>query len=154
MQIDDHDATRGPNECRTFEHYPEAYDLRSVHLNGGQMKKKTLCYLGAIAAVASVGCGASYPAPSEHLASSMAAVRAAQETGANNVPKAQLHLKLAEEQVAQAKALIADGKNERADYMTLRAYNDAALAMAIARQNALRQAAQATQAEPSNPSRR
>jgi len=122
------------------------------------MKKKTLCYLGAIAVVASVGCGASYPAPTEHLASSMAAVRAAQETGAANVPKAQLYLKLAEEQTAQAKALIEDGDNERADYMTLRAYNDATLAMAIARQQTARaqaaQASQATEANPSNPSRR
>jgi uncharacterized protein YqiB (DUF1249 family) len=116
------------------------------------MKKKTLCYIGAIAVVASVGC-ASYPAPTEHLASAMAAVRAAQETGAANVPKAQLYLKLAEEQTAQAKQLIDDGNNERADYMTLRAYNDATLAMAIARQNAARvQAEQATGASRSNPS--
>ena len=118
------------------------------------MKKKTLCYVGAIAVVASIGC-ASYPAPTEHLASSMAAVRAAQETGAANVPKAQLYLKLAEEQTAQAKQLIEDGNNERADYMTLRAYNDATLAMAIARQNAARvQAEQATEANKSSPSHR
>jgi uncharacterized protein YqiB (DUF1249 family) len=83
----------------------------------------------------------------------MAAVRAAQETGAANVPKAQLYLKLAEEETAQAKQLIEDGNNERADYMTLRAYNDATLAMAISRQSAARaQAAQATEARPSGPS--
>lgn len=116
------------------------------------MKKKTLCYLGAIAVVAAAGC-ASYPAPTEHLASSMAAVRAAQETGAANVPKAQLYLKLAEEETAQAKALIEDGNNERADYMTLRAYNDATLAMAIARQNAARaQVEQTTEPNPNPPS--
>jgi uncharacterized protein YqiB (DUF1249 family) len=122
------------------------------------MKKKTICYSGAIAAVAAVaavGCGASYPAPTEHLASSMAAVRTAQETGAANVPKAQLYLKLAEEQTAQAKALIEDGNNERADYMTLRAYNDATLAMAIAKQHAARaQAQQAAEATPTSPSPR
>ena len=119
------------------------------------MKKRTLCCTGAIALVASVGCGASYPAPTEHLASSMAAVRAAQETGAASVPKAQLYLKLAEEQTAQAKKHIEDGDNERADYMTLRAYNDATLAMAIARQSAARaQAEQATTAKPSSPSQR
>ena len=118
------------------------------------MKKRTLWYLGAIAVAASAGC-AGYPAPTEHLASSLAAVRAAQETGAANVPKAQLYLKLAEEETAQAKALIEDGNNERADYMTLRAYNDATLAMAIARQNAARtQAAQATGVNPSNASSR
>jgi uncharacterized protein YqiB (DUF1249 family) len=119
------------------------------------MKKKTICYLGAIAAVAAVGCGASYPAPTEHLASSMAAVRTAQETGAASVPKAQLYLKLAEEQTAQAKALMEDGNNERADYMTLRAYNDATLAMAIAKQHAARaQAQQAAEATPTSPSPR
>ena len=84
------------------------------------------------AALAIAGC-ASYPAPTEHLASSMAAVRAAQEVGVARIPQAELQLKLAQDEVAQAKALMADGKNERADYMTLRAYNDATLAMAIAR---------------------
>jgi uncharacterized protein YqiB (DUF1249 family) len=108
------------------------------------MKKGTVFYLGAITAVALVGCGASYPAPNDHLASALAAVRTAQATGAANVPKAQLHLKLAEDQTAQAKALIEDGENERADYMTLRAYNDATLAMAIARQHAARTQAQQT----------
>ena len=102
------------------------------------MKKRTVCSLGALAVLASVGCGASYPPPAQHLASSLAAVRTAQETGAASVPKAQLYLKLAEEETAQAKALMDDGDNERADYMTLRAYNDATLAMAIAKQNAAR----------------
>lgn len=120
------------------------------------MKKRTLCYTGAMAGIASiVGCGASYPAPTEHLASSMAAVRAAQEAGAASVPKAQLYLKLAEEQTAQAKKHIEDGDNERADYMTLRAYNDATLAIALARQNVARvQAEQATAPKPSAPSQR
>ena len=105
--------------------------------------------------VAGVGCGASYPAPTEHLASSLAAVRTAQETGAANVPKAQLYLKLAEEETAQAKALIEDGNNERADYMTLRAYNDATLAMAIARQSTVRAEAQrATEASRPSPNPR
>ncbi len=88
-------------------------------------------------ATASVGC-ASYPAPTEHLANSMASIRAAQEVGAPQVPQAALHLKLAEDQVAQAKELMKDGKNERADYMTLRAYNDAALALALTREEQAR----------------
>jgi hypothetical protein len=102
--------------------------------NGGIMKK-LISLTGAALLVA--GC-ASYPAPTEHLASAMAQVRAAQEVGVAHVPQAQLHLKLAEEQVAQAKALMEDGKNERADYMTLRAYNDAALALALAREHTAR----------------
>ena len=99
---------------------------------------------------------ASYPAPTEHLASAMAAVRGAQEVGVARIPQAELQLKLAQDEVAQAKALMADGKNERADYMTLRAYNDAALALAIARvhtarANAEQAARQADKLSQSNP---
>jgi hypothetical protein len=101
------------------------------------------------------GC-ASYPAPAEHLASAMAAVRGAQEVGVARIPQAELQLKLAQDEIAQAKALMADGKNERADYMTLRAYNDAALAMAIARvhtarANAAQAAMQADKLSQPNP---
>jgi hypothetical protein len=85
-------------------------------------------------AIASTGC-ASQPAPTDHLASALAAVRGAQEAGAGQVPKAALQLELAQEQVAQARAMIKQGQNERADYMTVRAFNDAELATALARQH-------------------
>jgi hypothetical protein len=77
----------------------------------------------------------------------MAAARAAREAGAPNVPRAALQLKLAEEQIAQARQMMNNGSNERADYMTLRAYNDAELALAFARENtalSLAASAQAT----------
>ncbi len=99
---------------------------------------RTLVIFGcAVVSAVAMGC-ASYPAPTEHLANSMAAIRGAQEVGAPQVPQAALHLKLAEDQVAQAKELIKDGKNERADYMTLRAYNDASLALALTREEQAR----------------
>ena len=79
-------------------------------------------------------CCASHPPPTDNLASAIAAVRGAREAGADQVPKAALQLKLAEEQVTQARALMKDGDNERADYMTLRAFNDAELALALARE--------------------
>ncbi|MFT3922964.1 MAG: DUF4398 domain-containing protein [Myxococcales bacterium] len=82
-----------------------------------------------------VGC-ASYPQPTEHLASSMAAVRGAEEAGATSVPKAALHLKLAQEELEQARTMLEHGDNERADAMTIRAYNDAELALALAREEA------------------
>src|SRR5688572_4327204 len=106
---------------------------------------KTVCLLAALA-VSSVGC-ASHPPPNDHMASAIAAVRGAQVAvaGAGRVPKAALHLKLAEEQVAQAREMMERGDNERADYMTLRAYNDAELAVALAReQEALRAAREAS----------
>jgi hypothetical protein len=66
-------------------------------------------------------------------------VRGAQEAGAGQVPQAALQLELAEEQVSQARVMIERGENERADYMTLRAFNDAELAVALAREHQARQ---------------
>lgn len=87
---------------------------------------------GALCFGVLAGC-AGYPAPTEHLAASMAAARSAQTAGAEQVPKAELHLKLAEDQIAQAREMMERGENERADAMTIRAYNDATLALALTR---------------------
>lgn len=94
--------------------------------------KKTL--LGVIALCA-VGC-ASYPAPNEQVASSLASVRGAQEAGAMDVPEAALHVKLAEEQIEQAQALMKDDDNQRAEDLAARAFQDAELALAMAREDA------------------
>jgi len=94
-----------------------------------------------------MGCASSYPPPSDHLASAMAATRGAQEAGAQRVPRAALHLKLADEQIAQAREMMEQGHNERADYMTLRAYNDAELALAIAREEEVRRRAEQLEAK-------
>lgn len=91
------------------------------------------------------GC-ASHPPPNDHLASAIAAARVADEAGARQVPSAALQLKLAEEQIATAKKMVDNGDNLRADYMTLRAYNDAELALAIARESAARRRAAEMQA--------
>ena len=107
------------------------------------MKTKSVVLLAAATSV-SFAC-ASRPPPTDHMASAIAAVRGAQVavSQAGEVPEAALHLKLAEEQVAQARQMIERGDNERADYMTLRAYNDAELALALARQHEARLAADA-----------
>ena len=84
---------------------------------------------------------ASHPPPTDHLASAIAATRGAQEAGAATVPEAALQLKLAEEGVARARKLMESGDNERADFMTLRAYNDAELAIALAREDSARKRA-------------
>src|SRR6201999_1066044 len=47
------------------------------------------------ASALAVGCAASYPAPTQHMADAEAATRSASEIGANVDPQAQLHLKLA-----------------------------------------------------------
>jgi hypothetical protein len=87
------------------------------------------------------GC-ASYPTPVERMADAEAAARTAQETGATSNPQAQLHLKLAQEEIAKAKALVANGDNKRADFVLIRARSDAELALGEARAQAARAEAQ------------
>lgn len=92
------------------------------------------------AALALAAC-ASFPPPTNTVASSLAAVRGAEELGAADVPQAALQLQLAQEEVARAKRLLADGENERAHFMALRASNDAELAIVLTREDAARRAA-------------
>jgi hypothetical protein len=76
--------------------------------------------------------------PTEHLATSMAAVRSAESAGASNEPQAALHLKLAQEQVGQAQKMIEEDDYEEADRMTMRANEDAELAIALTREAQLK----------------
>ena len=54
------------------------------------------------------GC-ASFPPPTETMAEAIASVRGAEELGAEQVPTAALQLQLAREQIAKARALMAEG---------------------------------------------
>jgi len=92
-------------------------------------------------AVVGLGC-ASAPPPTEQLASAEASMRAARELGAQAVPRAQLHLRLAQEQVTQARKLANDGENERAASLLDRARADAELALALSREATAKQDAQ------------
>lgn len=82
------------------------------------------------------------PPPNDRASSSEAAIRAAREVGAEQVPQAALHLKLAQEQLEKGKSLIKDSENEQASYTLLRAQADAELALALARENQTRTSAQ------------
>jgi hypothetical protein len=84
--------------------------------------------------LALVGCGGSLPPPSDRLASAEAASRSARELGAERDPKAALHLKLAQEQIEQAKRLMSDGDNRRADLVLQRASSDAELSVMLAKE--------------------
>jgi hypothetical protein len=82
--------------------------------------------------------------PQEALSAAQASVKGAEVGGANEDPKAQLHLKLANEQIEKAKKLIADDDNEEAARVIDRAQADADLALALAQQGeALRKAKEA-----------
>jgi hypothetical protein len=88
----------------------------------------------ALAASAVVlGCGGTFPVPTQDLASAQSAERSAVELGAPSQPQAQLHLQLAREQMTQARAAMKDGDNEHADSLLLRARSDAELAIALTR---------------------
>jgi len=83
-------------------------------------------------------CGGSFPPPTQPMADAESASRSAREVGADAQPAAKLQVKLADEQIAEAKVLITSGDNERASFVLLRARADAELALALAReQNAL-----------------
>jgi hypothetical protein len=84
-------------------------------------------------ALAATACGGSYPPPTQRMADAQSAERSAQELGAAENPQAELHLKLAQEQLAKAKAVLKTEDNRRADFMLIRAKADAELAIAIAR---------------------
>lgn len=79
-------------------------------------------------------CGASFPPPAQRMADAESAQRTARELGANSVPQAQLSLKLADDQIGLAKKAMADGDNERADSLLIRAKADAELAVARSRE--------------------
>lgn len=96
----------------------------------------------ALAGLTAAACGGSYPQPTERLASTEAAIRSAKELGAQNDPQASLHVKLAEEQVQNAKHLIHEDENKRADLVLQRASSDAELAVMMTKERSAKTAAQ------------
>ena len=97
------------------------------------MKKNLSIWVAAPVALSLVAC-ASFPAPTQRMADAESAHRSALELGAASQPAAKLHVQLAEEQMTKAKALMADGDNERADSLLIRSKADSELALALARE--------------------
>jgi hypothetical protein len=95
----------------------------------------------AVLLLAVAACGG-YPPPNDRMMASVAAARSAREVGAQNSPQAALHLKLADEEIARAKTLMADGDNQRAEFTLIRAKADAELALALAKENTAKVEAQ------------
>jgi len=106
---------------------------------------KTLTTALIAASGLALGCGASTPPPTQQMADVQSATRAAKELGATGEPTAQLHLKLAEEQMAHAKSAMNNDDNERAELTLARAKADAELAIALMHlENAKQTAAKAS----------
>jgi Domain of unknown function (DUF4398) len=99
----------------------------------------TIIKMGMAVAVMALGfgCGAS-TLPTDQLASTEASVRAAQELGATNVPNAELHLRLANEQLAEARKRASNGDDKEATRLLQRARADAELAVSLAREEQAR----------------
>jgi len=74
---------------------------------------------------------------------STSGIRAAEEVGAAQVPRAALHLQLAKEELDRARKLNADGDKNEGASMLLRAQVDAELAVALSRENTERTEANA-----------
>lgn len=104
----------------------------------------------ALLAVVLAACGGSIPPPSDRLANAEAAARSARELGADREPKAQLHLRLATEQIEQAKGLMKEGDNKRADLVLQRAGADAELSVMLAKENNARGEAEKAQEKVKN----
>ena len=89
-------------------------------------------------------CGGAPPVPADQVTQTEAAIRAASEVGAPSVPKAALHLKMAQDQLQTAKGLMAESQNDEARLVLDRARVDAELAIALSKEATLRaQAAEA-----------
>lgn len=91
---------------------------------------RVICLAVAIGSVSVAGCASSPPLRTE---ASTSGIRAAEEVGASEVPRAALHLQMAKEELQHAKALALKGEKEEADSMLLRAESDAELAVALSR---------------------
>lgn len=86
----------------------------------------------ALAIGGAVGCGRA-AVPTEKLADSRSAIRAAEEVGADRYTDASIHLKLAKDRLSVAEALIRSGETERAGLYLSESQADADLALAMAR---------------------
>ncbi len=87
------------------------------------------------------GCASTAMSPPK-LAAAESSVRGAEEVNAEAEPRAALQLKLAQDQLAEAKVLSKNGDGEEADRMLARAEVDADLAIALAKEaSAQREAA-------------
>jgi len=96
------------------------------------MKIRTWVYW-CIFGTSLAACGGA-PVPHDALSAAQADVKGAEVGGANENPKAALHVKLAKDAIERAQKEINDGDNEEAARTLDRAQADAELAMALAKE--------------------
>jgi len=90
--------------------------------------------------ISTVGC-AQTPPPHSALTDAQARVSAAEAKGAQQVPTASLYLKMAQDGIETARALMAEDKNKRAAMVLQRAQKDAELAASLANEDLMKRKA-------------
>lgn len=103
--------------------------------------KKTISVGMLSLLLTAVACGGA-PVPNQQLTTAESSVRAAEVGGANEIPRGQLHLKYARDQINEAKKLMAEDENVLAKYALERAEADAELALAMAENDKAQREAQ------------
>jgi hypothetical protein len=106
---------------------PKTYERK------GQELMKTLIFTTGSTLLLTLGCAGNHPPPTQQMADVQSANRSATELGAQSNPKAQLHLKLAQEQLERAKVAMQQDDNQTAEWLLRRAKADAELAVALTR---------------------
>jgi len=94
-----------------------------------------------------VGCVSGGPVPADKLARSQAAIRSAQEIGAERNAQGVHHLQTAKKELAEGRKHVIDGDQEKAVPLLLKAEADAELAMNLTREATAIASAQKTQEE-------
>jgi len=95
----------------------------------------TVIAVSFLLAAVFAGC-ASGPQFDKSSEASTSAIRAAEEAGAANIPKASLYLQLSKEELERAKGLAAKGKKDEAASQLTRAEADAELALTLSHEQA------------------
>jgi hypothetical protein len=123
-----------------------------------QVMAPAATWFATVLAVGLMACapkGTMSPRSAQQMTDVQANIRAAQESGAEQEPRAALHLKLARDQLSEARRLSGAGEYRASDRALARAAHDAELARTVARETNLRRDADATQARiDALPSRR
>lgn len=105
--------------------------------------KRAMVAVPVVVAAAIAGC-ASTPIPADKYANAKSSIKTSEELGAEQDPQAALHLKLAREQLAQAKDCMKAGDNDSAKMVLDRASADGEAAFNIARADKAKIEAQKT----------
>lgn len=109
--------------------------------------------IGALLLATALACGGATSTLTPQTADTASAIAAAEAVGAQQHPKASLHLKLAQDQLQEAKDLLREDEKEKAHLTLQRAKADAELALLLVRESEAKASAERAQQQVENLSR-